>query len=265
MPHKYKDAPDDAPDKPGPVSGDAKDKIDEAVKDRAEKLKVDRAAEEKLAEAKKGVESTRERVEAADKKLEAEETPANRKEAEDAKAEHEAAKDKYADEKQAHAKPHEDMSKAGEELGERTAEHHAVQEHFPDAQKVDLPDLGYGQRQFDQVYEMPDGRMVVVEAKGPSADLGSSKIEGPNGQKIPVGQGRRDYFEHITDAMTARGELLGNGEKELAEKLNNALANGKVEYVVVKPVMKDGAYDGYSLKYFNLDKEAQPGGYQGRN
>jgi hypothetical protein len=107
--------------------------------------------------------------------------------------------------------------------------------------------------------------MVVVEAKGPSADLGSSKIEAPGGQKISVGQGRRDYFEHITGAMESRGELLGNGEKELAEKLNKALQDGKVEYVVVKPVVKDGAYDGYSLKYFNLDKEAQPGGYQGHN
>ena len=55
----------------------------------------------------------------------------------------------------------------------------------------------HGPGVFDVIGEFPDGRIVVIEAKGPSADLGARKdLTGEMSQ-----QGSRPYFETIVDRM----------------------------------------------------------------
>ncbi|WP_406476041.1 toxin glutamine deamidase domain-containing protein [Streptomyces platensis] len=73
-----------------------------------------------------------------------------------------------------HSPLHGKMTRASEDYGEDVAEYHAVPEHFKDAVRVD--DRGTGNNRFDQVWKLPNGEFIVVEAKGsPRASLGDRR------------------------------------------------------------------------------------------
>ncbi len=262
LPKKFKAGPIGAPD--GQVAGlpvETRQHLDAIAKIRREAIDVDLPFHDRISAAKDVAAQAKQRLAEAEDAFKSEGGPSARQEFENAKAEHEKAARELESEKQEHKAPHKEVTDRGEEIGEEAADRHAIPEHFPGAERIELPELGYGQRQFDLVYKLPDGTIIVVEAKGPSAELGACTL--PNGQTVQ--QGRRDYFESVLDAMTGRGERLGNGEDSIAELLQDALDDGQLEYVLVQAKADGDVYAGYDLKYFDLDREAQPGGYQGGN
>jgi hypothetical protein len=145
-----------------------------------------------------------------------------------------------------HSPLHAEMNKASEIYGDKAAEYHAVPDHYPDAERVD--NRGAGNNRFDQIWRREDGTYVVVEAKGgPHAKLGDR--DGWTGRRVR--QGTREYFETILDKMEERG-LHDPDEAELAEKLHEALKEGKVDYVVIRAKAEGSRYAGYTLKHFDI-------------
>jgi hypothetical protein len=141
---------------------------------------------------------------------------------------------------------HSQVRDLGEQLGDNSAEYHAIQEHYPDFKRVD--DRATGNNRFDQIWEHDDGEhYLVVEAKGPSADLGDRR--GWSGRQVM--QGTREYFETILGKMEERG-VTDPAEAELAEKLHQALLEGKVEYVVVQAKADGSQYMGFLMRKFNI-------------
>ncbi|MFI1563042.1 hypothetical protein ACH4ZX_08205 [Streptomyces sp. NPDC020490] len=158
---------------------------------------------------------------------------------------------------EAHKPLHSGMNRASEMFGEHVAEHRAIPEHFPDAIRVD--DGAFGNNRFDQIYKTPDGRYVVVEAKGSeSANLGVRK--GHSGRLVK--QGSREYFETILQEMEKRARrnekkgLLDEAEAErrLADDLDRALTAKKVDYVLVKAKSDGAQYAGYDMYRFDVTK-----------
>ncbi|GAA3296997.1 hypothetical protein GCM10020295_28340 [Streptomyces cinereospinus] len=58
-------------------------------------------------------------------------------------------------------------SSLSEQLGEDAAKYHVIPEKFPGAEPIQLPRTPNGANMFDQLYELPDGSYLVVEAKAP--------------------------------------------------------------------------------------------------
>ncbi|WP_327191044.1 hypothetical protein [Streptomyces xinghaiensis] len=199
------------------VSPDNIETLDRTALHRQDAIAADRAAETTLADARQAYESN----------------PS------------EATKDAYDAADAAHKPRHDTMGKAGETLGDQAAEFHAIPENFSDAQRVDNRALG--NNRFDQIWERSDGSYVVVEAKGPSAQLGDRR--GLSGRQVM--QGTREYFESILAQMDKRG-VNDQVEGALAEKLDAALKAGKVEYVVVRAKADGGQYAGYTMKKFDI-------------
>ncbi|WP_169523996.1 hypothetical protein [Amycolatopsis balhimycina] len=176
------------------------------------------------------------------------------------------------------AAAHKARTDYGEELGEHAASD-AVTDRYPrDRYDVkELPDPavhgdntrpGGGEKpgagRFDQIYEVTDRttgetRHVIVEAKGPNAELGTRKgIDG----KTSYEQGHPLYVDSVI------GNMLKNGtpaEKALARDLLQAKELGQLDYSVAKARVReevvvgtDGkpekkpVYGGYNLKHFDL-------------
>ncbi|WP_328448916.1 hypothetical protein [Amycolatopsis sp. NBC_00438] len=229
-------------------------------------------------------------------------TPVQRDEAQDLidrrHAANQRAREAEADYQDAHGKgtvtdeierertdAHRDRTNLGEDLGEH-AGRDAVADRFPppDYEVKELPDpdlhgdntrLGDkpGSGRFDQIYQVtgPDGqpRLVVVEAKGPNAGLGTRQGADGNGR---FEQGHPKYVDSIIKNMAANGT---EAEKNLAEDLIRAQRKGTLDYYVAKARVRDevdldpsGAkvpdpanpgqykkhpvYGGYNLKQFDL-------------
>ncbi|MEV6720538.1 hypothetical protein AB0M94_06360 [Streptomyces xanthochromogenes] len=151
-------------------------------------------------------------------------------------------------ERQVSDNPRPPNSKIAEKMGELAAHLHVMPKVYPEAVPVKLMETGNGANRFDSLYEyLRDGEShyVVVEEKGPGADLGWSqgKADPPNPSKpemdnggaqgFMVQQGTRKYLRTILAKMTSRGEDV------LAEKLRTALAEGRLEYIQVKANMPD--------------------------
>ena len=130
-----------------------------------------------------------------------------------------------------------------------------------------------GSGRFDQIYAVTDKtsgetRYVVVEAKGPNAELGTRKgLDGRTNYQ----QGHPQYVESVIFTMKINGTPA---EKQLAQELEDAQMAGLLDYSVVKakvgeapvidPVTKepkldnDGnpvkqpVYGGYTMKHFDL-------------
>ncbi|MFI1536456.1 hypothetical protein [Streptomyces anandii] len=156
-----------------------------------------------------------------------------------------------------HSPLHGDMNRQSELFGEQVAELHAIPEHYVGAVRVD--DGAFGNNRFDQIYRTPDGRYVVVEAKGSmQAKLGVRK--GRSGRLVT--QGTREYFETVLDEMenrAFRNEKKGliesaHAERSLADQLRTALRTDKVDYVLVKADADGTHYAGYEMKKFNISK-----------
>lgn len=171
-------------------------------------------------------------------------------------------------------KAHANVTDIGEEFGEQAARDSLINDYgVPPENITVLHNSGV----FDLVGELPDGRFVVIEAKGPSADLGSRiDLSGKRSQ-----QGTREYFESIVDNMMTRGEKMTDAEYatrlRLAARLSTALALDeadapppgsdasapprRVRYDVVKPIVEpiieNGEVvgekaNGYDRKRFDL-------------
>jgi hypothetical protein len=166
-----------------------------------------------------------------------------------------------------HAPLHDRMTKASEAFGEAVAAH-AVRQHYPDAEQQKLAGPKNGNDRFDQVWKLPDGRFVVVEAKSSmQTELGERRIAA-GGTAMQMS---RPYFLDILRMMRKRG-LAGNvNEGRLARELRIAYSSGKVEYVLVKgdsevivseegvegenePLI-EGRYTGYRMVHYDIRPE----------
>ncbi|MBC3987369.1 hypothetical protein H8N00_00255 [Streptomyces sp. AC563] len=147
-----------------------------------------------------------------------------------------------------HSPAHGKMLRGSEKYGEDVARLHAVPDHYPHAIRVD--DGAFGNNRFDQIYRNPDGRYIVVEAKGSkSADLGYRKSH--TGRLVT--QGTREYFDTIVQEMRKRARKNRDADEfALATKLGEALRNGKVDYVLVKAKDNNGHYAGYQMQHFDI-------------
>ncbi|MEV5985494.1 hypothetical protein AB0L85_10770 [Streptomyces sp. NPDC052051] len=135
---------------------------------------------------------------------------------------------------------HDAMGKSGEELGEYAAEHHAIPDHYDVVERLD--DGTRGSHRFDQIWLTEDNRIVVVEAK---ADVKTAFGRKRIGRRS-YSQGTREYFDSILARMEERGE------RQLAEALEAALDEGRLDYVAVKAKTAGDKYDGYLMKYFDI-------------
>jgi hypothetical protein len=258
LPKKYQTGPGSRQDGVAKtVPEEHRKTIDDAAARRDRAIVADQKAEATLDEAKEKLTEAKQRTKDAEERLATDDSPEAQKAHEDAKSEQDRAQQKYDKEKEEHKAPHHEMGKAGEHLGDNAAEFHAIPENYPGADRID--NRAEGNNRFDQIWRREDGGFVVVEAKAPSADLGAR--DSLTGRKVQ--QGRLDYFESILAEMQKRGAKGDLAEAALAIELRKALDAGNVDYVVVRAQATGGTYDGYSLKHFDLNKEAQPGGYHG--
>jgi hypothetical protein len=155
----------------------------------------------------------------------------------------------WAEARGTYKESHTAMGDATEQFGEAAARHHYIAERYGDFEEQPLLGPKNGNDQFDQVWKHEDGRIVVVEAKSsPGTELGSRKLT--DGRQ--ASQGSREYFFDVIDAMKKRGEF------DLVEDLENALANNKLEYVVVKGQKNAGTYTGYLYRRFDISKGTLP-------
>ncbi|MFB7948387.1 toxin glutamine deamidase domain-containing protein [Kitasatospora phosalacinea] len=143
------------------------------------------------------------------------------------------------------------MQEASREFGEESARLHYMALQDAGFEKKDLLGPKNGNDQFDQVWRHPDGRFVVVEAKGsPDAPLGTRLMPGASRQR--VSQGSREYFQQIVGLMRKRGETV------LARQLTEALEAGKIEYVLVAGGRNTGSYNGLDYQRFDISRGTLP-------
>ncbi|MFE1247430.1 hypothetical protein [Streptomyces sp. NPDC058735] len=153
-------------------------------------------------------------------------------------------------------------SKISEALGEKAADLHVVPHEFPKAKEIKLPKTPTGADMFDKVYDLGDGKYLIVEAKAPSGELdwrrGVADPEDPanphvgddgGAQGMRVKQGTRLYVRSILGLMTRRG----GRDAEIAAELRQALKTGNLEYALVKAQKPDGSsYAGAMFDYFKI-------------
>ncbi|MFG2570277.1 hypothetical protein ACGFR6_33220 [Streptomyces sp. NPDC048567] len=140
-------------------------------------------------------------------------------------------------------------SKHSERLGEKAARLHVIPKIFPTAKYVDLPRTPNGANMLDDLYEIgDDGRYLVVEQKGPKANLNPPRLGAGPAANMMVKQGTRPYLETIFYEMWKRG----GKDRQLADKLFDALEGKKLQYVLVKGKESAGSYDGSILEYFKI-------------
>ncbi|MEU0695663.1 hypothetical protein ABZ349_16965 [Streptomyces niveus] len=148
------------------------------------------------------------------------------------------------------------VTRLSEELGEEAAiEAIASNPKYAGANRLDNP-VARGSGKFDQVYELPNGKLLIVEAKAPTARLGARLVPGGRAE-----QGTVKYVEAVLKVMETRNDPLphGGSESGLADRIAEALENGQVEYILARadlsPAAQGDKYptlQGASIKYFDL-------------
>nr|WP_308406622.1 hypothetical protein [Streptomyces sp. AC555_RSS877] len=142
-------------------------------------------------------------------------------------------------------------TKAAEAYGEMIAERQFISEHYPNSTKETLYGPANGNDQFDQVWRREDGGFVVVEAKSDiTTDLGSRRIPPEDGGGRAM-QGTREYFKDILKEMRLRGRDHPS-EDLLADELEMALAEGKLDYILVMGKSDGAKYAGYETHQFDI-------------
>lgn len=140
-------------------------------------------------------------------------------------------------------------SKLGEKLGESAARQHVIPNLFPKADWVDLPRTPNGANMFDDLYKLDDdGKYAIVEEKAPSASLDWRDGAGDMGQGMRVKQGTKQYVHTILTLMWKRG----GEDRIIADKLFDALEDGKLQYVLVQANKNSGSYAGAVLEHFKI-------------
>ncbi|MFB8249568.1 hypothetical protein ACFC5X_31575, partial [Streptomyces sp. NPDC055952] len=144
-----------------------------------------------------------------------------------------------------------ERTKAAEAFGEAVAEHQVIAELYPNSTRQPLYGPANGNDQFDQLWRREDGGFVVVEAKSTvDTRLGKRDVPTPDGKRAAM-QGTREYFMDILAHMRSRGRDFPS-ERELARELKTALAQGKVDYILVKGKVDGGQYAGYEKQQFDI-------------
>ncbi|MFE0177927.1 hypothetical protein ACFWZ2_37015 [Streptomyces sp. NPDC059002] len=145
-----------------------------------------------------------------------------------------------AEARAAYKPAHTEMRDAGEALGEKSAEFHAIRDRFPGARKAIPDELLRGSGRLDQIWDVGKGRMVIVEAKASSGtELGDRAISG--GRRVE--QGHPEYLDSILDEMRQRG----GKEAQVARDIRRSLRAKKLTYILVKAKPKGAQYDGYLM------------------
>lgn len=140
-------------------------------------------------------------------------------------------------------------SKHSERLGEMASRLHAIPKIFPTAKHVDLLRTPNGANMLDDLYELgDDGGYLIVEQKGPKANLNPPRLGAGPAAQMMVKQGTRPYLETIFHEMWRRG----GEDRKLADKLFEALESKKLQYVLVKGKESAGSYDGSVLEHFEI-------------
>ncbi|MFI6803912.1 hypothetical protein ACIBO6_02670 [Streptomyces luteogriseus] len=154
-------------------------------------------------------------------------------------------------------------SKISEALGEKAARLHVIPREFPTADRIKLPKTPNGANMFDDVYRLgDDGHYLIVEEKAPTGDLdwrrGRADPEDPanphigddgGAQGLRVKQGTKLYIRTILAEMTLRG----GKDADIAKALRTALAQGKLQYVLVKANNNPGSsYVGAVLEHLKI-------------
>jgi hypothetical protein len=130
------------------------------------------------------------------------------------------------------------MKVRSEKLGEVAAEGY-IRKTYPGAVKIFPGDESISRKgEFDQVWELPGGKIMVVEAKGGSSTLGSrmvtNKIRGTK-EGVRVEQGTKPYMLDIAEEMIKKG-----GEsKKTGQKIIAAFEDKNLEYIAVRQAFTD--------------------------
>ncbi|MFD0494767.1 hypothetical protein [Streptomyces rhizosphaericus] len=220
LPERYIDGADRTGNADSLSGSEALKDLDKAAAKRHSAISADKTAEETLQKAKEA--------------LAAQDSLSNRKALAAAQA--------------AHRPLHKAMSDAAEKYGEAIAQHHVIPERYPNAQREVLDGPANGNDQFDQVWRRHDGGYVVIEAKSNvRTELGARNL--PSGKR--VAQGTREYFDDILREMRERGKKNRN-ELRLADELEDALDQGKLDYILVKGKVSGGKYAGYHMRKFDI-------------
>ncbi|QDL73808.1 hypothetical protein DNK48_35690 [Streptomyces malaysiensis subsp. malaysiensis] len=220
LPERYIDGADRTGNADSLSGSEALKDLDKAAAKRHSAISADKTAEETLQKAKEA--------------LAAQDSLSNRK--------------AFAAAQAAHRPLHKAMSDAAEKYGEAIAQHHVIPERYPNAQREVLDGPANGNDQFDQVWRRHDGGYVVIEAKSNvRTELGARNL--PSGKR--VAQGTREYFDDILREMRERGKKNRN-ELRLADELEDALDQGKLDYILVKGKVSGGKYAGYHMRKFDI-------------
>ncbi|WP_338676756.1 hypothetical protein V1460_30160 [Streptomyces sp. SCSIO 30461] len=143
-----------------------------------------------------------------------------------------------------------EQTKAAESYGEAVAAE-VVPELYPNSKMETLHGPANGNDQFDQLWRRPDGGFVVVEAKSNvSTPLNSRQIPDEYGGGSAM-QGTRAYFDDILRHMQRRSRKFPS-EGKLANELARAIAEGKVDYILIKGKVDMGQYAGFEKYQFDI-------------
>ncbi|MEV1043689.1 hypothetical protein [Streptomyces sp. NPDC049916] len=144
-------------------------------------------------------------------------------------------------------------SKLGEALGEEASRRHLMlQGEFEGAREIiDLPDTPNGSKRFDQLWRTKDGSLVIVEAKGPKANLDWRRGNGSLDSGTMVKQGTLEYVRTIVADMEARS-LSSPLDAKYAQEIRAAIENKNLQYVLVQASENPGTYTGAQIKHFKI-------------
>lgn len=144
-------------------------------------------------------------------------------------------------------------SKLGEALGEESARRHLMlQERFAGAREVtDLPQTPNGSKRFDQLWRTKEGKLVVVEAKGPKAVLDWRRGNGDLDSGTMVRQGTLEYVRTILADMESRA-LASPLDAKYAAEIRAAIEDKSLQYVLVQAAENQGKYAGAQMKHFKI-------------
>ncbi|GAA3924415.1 hypothetical protein [Actinoplanes auranticolor] len=108
---------------------------------------------------------------------------------------------------------------------------------FPGSQRLTGGDLAKGTPgNFDRILLDKDGKLVIIEEKGPRADLGSARATDPNkpdAPKIKAEQGSPEYLREILSKDEKLAKALED-EPELRELVEKAVRENNVRYLVAR-------------------------------
>lgn len=121
-----------------------------------------------------------------------------------------------------------------ETIGERAA--HAARHHLPSPPRRRIY-RGSNSGKFDLVYELEDGTIAIVEAKGGRGRIGTRRVRrGVRSKGRPAAQGSRAYIREILVEMS-RGS---SAERRAAAEIQQALEQGRLRYFLSKTPIPSG-------------------------